>query len=69
MINPSRQFAQPMTSHAVPNKTIDPRMAQVAQNIQGTPIQAQPVIPNPAAPVDPAAQAVNDAVDLNNTII
>jgi len=69
MINPSRQFVQPMTGHAVPNKTVDPRMAQVAQNIEGTPMQAQPVMPNPAAPVDPATQAVNDAVDLNNTII
>jgi len=65
MIKPSRQFAQPMTGHAVPNNTVDASLSDIAQNIEGTPIQTQPVIPNP---VDPAAQAVDDAIDLNNTI-
>lgn len=70
MVNPSRQFAQPMTGHAVQNNTVDPNTGQIAQNMNGTPIQAPlngVTAPNVAAPPTTQQTMVDDS--LNNTIV
>ena len=75
MVNPSRQFAQPMTGHAVQNNTVDPNTGQIAQNMNGTPIQPPPpplqsgVIADNAASSTQTTQQTMVDDSLNNTIV